>query len=447
MSDLWNPVFGAAGVAAVTGDRAWIAAMCEVEAALARACATVAVIDSGTADEIAAACDEVASTTDPVELGRQAAADGNPVLAVVGLLRGRLSGEAAAAVHLGATSQDVLDSALMLMTRRALDLVGAELTRAADAAAGLTQSHLSTPMVARTLLQQALPTTFGATAAIWGSGLDRAAAQLSRLREDALAVQYGGAAGTMAAVHPHGFAIRAALADELDLAEPAGVWHTERTRIAEIAGALGLAAGAVGTVALDIVLLAQTEIGEVSERAAGGSSTMPHKRNPIAAVTARAAAARAPGLVATLLAAMPGEHQRAAGTWHAEWQTLTELLQATGGAAVRIADSLAGLVVNPEAMRRNLDATGGLLQAERVAAALAPRLGKAAAHALVASAAGVERQFAAALLADPALGLTERQLSRLLDPSSYSGHAEEAAERYLAGRRSTPSAALNREKP
>lgn len=174
---------------------------------------------------------------------------------------------------------------------------------------------------------------------------------------------------------------------------------------------------------------------------------MPHKRNPIAAVTARAAAARAPGLVATLLAAMPGEHQRAAGAWHAEWQPLTELLQATGGAAVRIADSLAGLVVNPEAMRRNLDATGGLLQAERVAAALATQIGKAAAHALVASAARAERPFAAALLADPALGLTERQLSRLLDPSGYSGHAEEAAERYLAGRRSTPSAALNREKP
>jgi 3-carboxy-cis,cis-muconate cycloisomerase len=211
-------------------------------------------------------------------------------------------------------------------------------------------------MAGRTLLQQAAPTTFGAVAAGWGAGLDRAAAWLARVRDGTLAVQLGGAAGTLAALHPDGLAVLAAFAEQTGLAEPDAVWHTERTRVAELACALGAACGALGKAATDVVLLAQTELGEVREAAGGGSSSMPHKQNPIAAVTARAAAAQAPGLVATLLAAMPAELQRGAGPWHAEWQPLAALLRVTGGAAARLRVCLAGLVVDAAAMARNLAA-------------------------------------------------------------------------------------------
>ncbi len=353
---LWDPIFGATAVAATTDDRAWLGALCDVEAALARACATVGLIDGATATQIEAACAQAAAH-DPGELGRQAAADGNPVIPLVRRLRVALAQaadeHAASVVHLGATSQDILDTAAMLVAHRATAVVGGGLDGAADACAVLARDHRNTAMAGRTLLQQAVPTTFGAVAAGWGEGLDRAGRRLRAVRED-LAVQLGGAAGTLAALYPGGPAVRAALADELGLTDPGTVWHTERVRIAELAGALGAASGAVGKIATDIVLLAQTELGEVAEGVGGGSSAMPHKQNPIAAVTARAAAAQAPGLVATLLAAMPGELQRGAGPWHAEWAPLTALLNVAGGAAARLRVSLSGLHVDRDAMSRNL---------------------------------------------------------------------------------------------
>jgi 3-carboxy-cis,cis-muconate cycloisomerase len=353
---LFSPVFGASAVDAATDGQAWLRALCEVEAALARACAAAGLIDDATTRAIAVACTGEAGA-DAALLGRRAAADGNPVIPLVRDLRAAVTAaageEAAARVHLGATSQDILDTAAMLVARRAIDVVLDALGGAADACAALARDHRGTPMAARTLLQQALPTTFGALAAGWGDGLDRAGTRLRAVR-DGLSVQLGGAAGTLAALYPHGPAVRAALAAGLGLTDPGTVWHTERTRVAELAGALGAAAGAAGKVATDIVLLAQTELGEVREGAAGGSSAMPHKRNPIAAVTARAAAAQAPGLVATLLAAMAGELARGAGPWHTEWVPLTGLLAATGGAATRLRDSLAGMRVDTDAMARNL---------------------------------------------------------------------------------------------
>jgi 3-carboxy-cis,cis-muconate cycloisomerase len=343
---LWEPVFGAAAVAAELDGPAVLRALCDAEAALALAC-----VDAGIevdADAVVAACTAAAGSVDPAELGRLAAADGNPVIPLVRLLRER----GAADAHRGATSQDILDTALMLVARRALAVLVPDLAAAAGACAELAGAYRDTPMVARTLLQQAVPTTFGALAAGWGAGLDRSVALLSAVRP---AAQLGGAAGTLAGWHPRGFAVLTAFARRTGLADPGAPWHTERTRIAGLAAALGTACGAVGKVATDVVLLAQTEIGELREAAGGGSSAMAHKHNPIAAVTARAAAAQAPGLVATLLAQHP-ELQRGAGPWHAEWEPLLGLLRATGGAAARLRDSLAGLRVDPGAMARNLAA-------------------------------------------------------------------------------------------
>jgi 3-carboxy-cis,cis-muconate cycloisomerase len=351
MSALWDPIFGADRVASVTGARAWLQALCDVEAGLARACARTGLIDADAAAKVVAACSEVAKT-DPADLGRLAVADGNPVIPLVKELRRHVP-DAPSAVHFGATSQDILDTAGMVVAKQALTVVLSALVEAADGCATLATAHRDTPMSGRTLLQQALPTTFGALVAVWGEGLDRSIEKLLTVQAD-LAVQLGGAAGTLAAWHPNGPAVRAAFADEVSLADPGTVWHTERTRIAELAGALGLACGVIGKIATDVVLLAQTELGEVHEQLGGASSAMPHKQNPIAAVTARAAAAQAPGLVATLFAAMPAELQRGAGPWHAEWHPLISLLKCTGGAAERISVSLAGLLVDPAAMSRNL---------------------------------------------------------------------------------------------
>jgi 3-carboxy-cis,cis-muconate cycloisomerase len=353
MGALFDPVFGATGVVAVTDDRAWVRALCAVEAALARACARVGLIEPDAAAAIVAAADQLAST-DPAQLGDRSVAGGNPVIPLVTMLRDRVGPGVAPAVHFGATSQDILDTAVVLIARQAVGVVHADVTACADAAARLTAAHRSTPMAARTLLQYAQPTTFGAVAAGWGAGLDRAAAGLAAVRS-ALPAQLGGPAGTLAGWHPHGFEVAAAFADELDLPTADGVWHTERTRVAELAGALGVAAVAVAKPATDIVLLAQTGLDEVREQAPGGSSSMPHKQNPIAAVTARAAAAQVPGLVATLLAGGAPELQRGAGPWHAEWPALTALLRAAGGAANRLAASLTGLTVDGAAMARNLD--------------------------------------------------------------------------------------------
>jgi len=360
MGALFDPLFGMDAVAVATGDRAWLSALCETEAALARACARAGLVAQPAALEIAAACEQVAAG-DPADLGRRAVAGGNPVIPLVAELREQVAKRAgddvAAAVHLGATSQDVLDTASMLITRRALDVLLDDVAACAAACASLARVHRDTPMAGRTLLQLAAPTTFGALAATWGLALDRAHARLERLR-GTLPAQLGGAVGTLSALHPKGLDVLAAFADELGLAEPVAPWHTDRTTITELAGALGTSASAIAKVAVDVVLLAQNEVGEVQEAHPGGSSAMAHKQNPIGAITARAVAAQAPGLVATLLAAAAPELQRGAGPWHAEWPALTGLLRVTGGAASRLRASLTGLRVDAAAMSANLAALG-----------------------------------------------------------------------------------------
>ena len=444
---LFDGVLARGGVRDAVGDRAWLQAMLDVEAALAHAQARAGLFPAAVADEIAHACR--AEDFDIAALGRAATETGNPVPALVRSLTARLPEPAAAQVHRGATSQDIVDTAAMLIARRALVPLLADLDGAADAAAALAATHRATLMAGRTLLQQALPITFGLKAAGWLSGLDDAAARLGEIRRTRLAVQLGGAAGTLASLGVLGPAVVGHLGEELELAVPLLPWHTTRGRVAELAAALGIAAGALGKPARDVTLLAQTEVGEVHEGAPprsrdgsggtrrGGSSALPNKRNPIAAVSTVACAVRAPGLVGTLLAAMLQEHERAAGAWHAEWMPLIDLLVAVGSAAAWLHDCLAHLEVDESRMRANLASTGGLLMAERVTSALAPHLGRIAAHDLVAEvcAEAIERRqpLADVLGARPevAARLSQLEINVLLDPSDYLGSAALFVDRAL----------------
>lgn len=425
MSELFDAVLARGPVRDLVGDQAWLAAMLDVEAALARAEAAAGVISAEHAEAIAAACDP--AHFDIAQIGAEAARVGNPAEPLVRALRAEVGGDAAKDVHRGATSQDIVDSAAMLVAREAVTAALVDLAAAADAAARLAQDHRDTVMVGRTLLQHAVPITFGLEAANWLLGLDAAVA---RLRAVPFAAQLGGAAGTLSGVGDRALDVLAAFARDLGLAEPVAPWHTERTRIAELAGALGAACGAVGKVATDVVLLAQTDVGEVREGGeGGGSSTMPHKHNPVAAISARAAARQAPGLCATLLGAMDHEHQRAAGAWHAEWRPMRELLIATGSASAWLRDCLEHLEVNPDRMRANLDATGGAPLAEPVARALAPKLGREEADALVREAVTAGRLREAA-----AEHLGADEVDRLLDPTNYLGATHQLVERVLGAR-------------
>jgi 3-carboxy-cis,cis-muconate cycloisomerase len=344
---LFTPIFVPEAVQDAVADAAWLRAMLDVEAALAAAEAAEGVIPEPAAAAIAGAA------VDGDDLGIAARAAGNPVVPLVNALRAAV-GEHGEWVHHGATSQDILDSAAMVVARRALIPVLAELDAVVTACARLAREHRATVMAGRTLLQQAVPVTFGLKAAGWLAGVAGARA---RLRELPLPAQLGGAAGTLSALGDRGPAVMAAFAQELDLAEPRVPWHGDRRPVAELGAALAIAAGAVEKVALDIVLLAQTEVGEVAEASGdgrGASSAMPHKRNPVGAIRARAAARSVRAAAGVLLEAMAGEHERAAGAWHSEWRALSEALAGTGGAAWSLHEALDGLTVDADRMRANM---------------------------------------------------------------------------------------------
>jgi 3-carboxy-cis,cis-muconate cycloisomerase len=352
-----------------------------------------------------------------------------------------VSEDAARYVHKGATSQDIMDTAAMLVAKRALDLILAELDGISSACARLAESHRDTIMAGRTLLQQALPTTFGLKAAGWLVSVLEARGRLLDVRSSRLAAQLGGAAGTLASLGDSGISILEEFARELDLAEPVVPWHTDRTRVAEVGGALSLVAGVLGKISLDVILLSQTEVGEVAEPSdggRGGSSTLPHKRNSILSVTAAASARRVVDLSRTLQAAMTQEHERAAGAWHSEWEALSDTLALTGGAAAAIREVTEGLQVHPERMRENLDATGGLLLAENVTTVAAERLGRLKAHDLVQAVArrtaDGERSFREELLRDGEIRevLSEEEIDAALDPAGYLGSAGTFVDRALA---------------
>jgi 3-carboxy-cis,cis-muconate cycloisomerase len=431
-------VFGLGGAAEQVSDRARLQAMLDVEAALARASAREGLMPAADAAAIADACR--AERFDLAALGAQGAASGSPVLPMVRALRAALPGRVAENVHRGATSQDILDTAAMLVAKRALVPIAADSAAAANACAQLAERHRETLMLGRTLLQQALPLTFGLKAAGWLAGIESARRDLLLRAEHALAVQLGGAVGTAAALGRAGPVVAAELARELDLAAPALPWHTERGRVVELGSALSLLSGALAKPARDVTLLAQNEVAELRVRTAedaGGSSTMPHKRNPVMAVAVLACAARVPGLTATLQTAMVQEHERAAGAWQSEWETLADLLRSVGSAAAAARELLETLEVDSERMRANLLAAGDLVMAESIVSSLASRLGWWSAQELVQAAAGRARDVGATLretlLQTPAVAdLETAELDAALKPESYLGAADVFVDRALA---------------
>jgi 3-carboxy-cis,cis-muconate cycloisomerase len=454
---LFGGVFARGGVDA--DDTAWLQAMLDTEAGLARALERAGLAPAGAGDAVTAAAR--AANFDPNELGGLAALTGNPVPGLARALARRVPRTAVSAVHHGATSQDIVDTAAMLLAKRAIGIMQADLARAADAAAGLAAAHRATIMIGRTLLQQAVPVTFGLVAAGWLTSVDEARAGLNSVGPR-LAVQFGGAAGTLASLGGAGQRVAALLAEELGLAVPVLPWHTDRLRIVDLGAALARVAAALGKIARDVTLLAQSEVGEVSEGTSadqrrtdqsgadqhgadqqapaasprrGGSSAMPHKRNPVASIAILGCTRQVPGLLATLTMATEHELQRAAGAWHAEWEPLTALLRLTGSASSWAADLLPGLVVDTSRMAANLAATKSLPLAEHVSSLLAGVLGGAQAHDLVAEA-GARAVSAGlplrdVLLAVPKLeerlsaaGITAEQIDSALEPSGYLGAAD-----------------------
>jgi 3-carboxy-cis,cis-muconate cycloisomerase len=347
---LFGGIYGRGGAATWFDDQAWLQAMLDVEAALVRACAQEGLVPSDAAERVAAAC--VADRVDAAVIARETARHASPVVPLVAALRAAVGEPDAEYVHVGATSQDILDTALMLNARRGLTAVLEDAGGAADAAARLADEHRRTPVAGRTLLQQALPTSFGLHAAGWLTGIDAARASLARIASAELPVQMGGPVGTR---DP---AVGARVAAELGLADPAIPWHTVRVASANLACALGVLAGVLGKVARDVTLMAQQEVGELREgtkEGRGTSSAMSHKRNPVGAVSVLACSKRTPGVVSTVLACMEQEHERAAGAWQAEWGAHGELIGLVGSATAWSRELLENLEVDTERMRDNLE--------------------------------------------------------------------------------------------
>jgi 3-carboxy-cis,cis-muconate cycloisomerase len=443
--ELFGPIFIPDRFREAVSGRAWLQAMLEAEGALAVAQARAGLIPPEAAEAVAHCCGDRPSVGlfDPEDLGRKGRSQGNPVPPLVRALTetvSEVSEGAARYVHKGATSQDIMDTAAMLLTKRALGLILAETDAVAAALAWLADAHRDTPIAARTLLQQALPTTFGLKVAGWLVSILEARRLLLEVRTTKLAAQLGGAAGTLASLGDSGTGVLEEFARELELAEPVVPWHTDRSRIAEIGGTLSLLGGALGKISLDIVLMAQTEVGEVSEPAGAGrgnSSTLPHKRNPILSVTAVASVRRVQNLALTLQSAMVQEHERAVGAWHSEWEALSDALALTGGAIAAVREATEGLEVHPEKMRENLDATGGLLLAEHVTTLVAEHFGRLEAHDLVETASRRALESGSSLreelLADPVLEevLSEEDIDAALDPAGYLGSAGAFVDRAL----------------
>ncbi len=438
-------LFSSEGMAQVFAPRATLQRMLDFEAALAEALAAEAVIPATAVAPIRAACD--AEGFDIDALARDAQRAGNLAIPLVKALTARVAAadaDAARYVHWGSTSQDVIDTGMVLQLREALDLLAVDLAEFGDALAALVHRHRDTPMMGRTWMQHALPITFGLKAAGWLDAVLRHQQRLGEMRRRLCVLQFGGAAGTLASLGNCGLPVAQTLSGLLGLPLPALPWHAHRDRMAECATVLGLLTGTLGKIARDISLQSQTEVAELSEPVAvgrGGSSAMPHKRNPVGCATALAAATRVPGLVATMLAGMPNEHERALGGWQAEWDTLPEIASLCAAALGQLRDVAEGLGVDAARMRANMDATRGLVMAEPVSLALAAHLGRARAHELVEAAchtaADSGRALAEVLAADPAVRaqLGPGRLGELLDPVRYTGEAAAFADRVLAAHR------------
>jgi len=441
LSPLLAPMLSSAAMRAVCDDRSTLQNMLDFEAALARAEAASDVIPASAVDPIEAACK--ADSFDMAALAEAATRSGNLAIPLVKTLTanvGKADTEAARYVHWGATSQDVIDTATMLTLRAGIDTLDTDLSRAIKGFAALARNHRNTAMVARTWLQHALPMPFGLKVAEYASSLARARCRLRRLRREGLALQFGGAAGTLAALGNKGLAVAERLARELNLPLPEAPWHTHRDRIAEAASCFAILAGSCGKIARDVSLMMQTDVAEAFEPAGegrGGSSTMPHKRNPVAAASALGAATMAPQLAATIFAAQVQDHERSAGPWHAEWPTLPQLMLVTSGALAAVVDIAEGLDVDAARMRSNLEATHGLIMAEAVTFALADKIGKSDAHHLIEAASkravAEKKHLREVLSADSqvAAHLAPEKIAALFEPMAYQGASQALIDRLL----------------
>jgi 3-carboxy-cis,cis-muconate cycloisomerase len=444
--ELLDPLFGSATVNEIFADRSRLQRMLDFEAALARVEAQVGVIPKSAAGPIAEQCR--AELFDLAALGTATVKTGNHAIPIVKQLTelvGRHDEQARRYVHWGATSQDVVDTGLMLQLRDALSAIQSDLNRLCESLIKSAERYRSTPVVARTLLQQAVPTVFGLKVAGWLDALARHRNRIQELQAYAIVLQFGGAAGTLAMLGDRGLDVAAALAEDLQLALPALPWHSHRDRVVEVATTLGLLTGTLGKMARDISLQMQTEVGEVFEPSGegrGGSSTMPHKRNPITCEVVLAAAQRMPGLVGIMLAAMPQEHERSLGGWHAEWETLPEIVRVSAGALHHMAETVAGLEVDPTRMQQNLELTHGLIFAEAVTAVLGKKVGKSKAHQILEDASrkstAEKKHLRDVLSSDPQVmpHLNREEIVSLFEPLNYTGVAGKFIDRAIEASKS-----------
>ena len=432
---LLDPLFRSEAVELIFSDRATIQSMLDFESALARAEARTGVIPSPAAKAIESKCraelfDLAAISTEAVTAGNLAI----PLVKHLTALVAKKDKDAARFVHHGATSQDAIDTGRILQLRSALDLISRDLESLAEPLGKLAQKHRNTLIAGRTWLQHALPTTLGYKIAGWLDAVLRHQSRLRETRDRCLVLQFGGAVGTLAALGTRGPDVASFLAAELKLTLPTLPWHAHRDRMAEVATTLGLCVGTLGKIARDIALHMQTELAEIFEPSTdgrGGSSTMPQKRNPVASAVILSAAERVPGLVGTMLSAMIQEDERGLGGWHAEWETLPEIVRLTAGAMHHLTSIVPALEIDADRMRKNLDQTHGLIFAEAVSMALTEKLGRAKAHELVQAACARARKenrpLRAILSADPRIApnLSPTDMDRLFDPHNYLGAAEE----------------------
>jgi 3-carboxy-cis,cis-muconate cycloisomerase len=437
---LFRDAFGTPAMRAVFDDEALLGRYIEVEVALARAEASCGVIPAGAAAEIAARCNLAGLDRDLLRVETDNV--GYPILPIVHQLA-KQCGEAGRYVHWGATTQDIMDTATVLQIRAGLALIDADLADLRGILVGLAAKYRDTPMAGRTHLQQALPITFGYKVAVWLAMFDRHAERLDQLRPRVLVGQFAGAAGTLASLGDKGLEVQAALMAELGLGVPAATWHVARDGLAETVNLLALITGSLGKVALDIMLLAATEFGELYEPfvpGRGASSTMPQKRNPISSELMLAAAKAVRQHAGLMQDAMVQDLERATGPWHAEWIAIPESFVFTAGALHQAKFALGGLIVDEARMRANLGMSRGLIVAEAVMMGLAPHLGRQTAHDVVYAACRVVNEQGGTLAealgrdAEVRAHLDEAAIARMTDPANYLGQAPEMVDRLLAGR-------------
>lgn len=439
-SALFRDSFGTPAMRALFEDAALLARYTEVEVALARVQGRLGVIPAQAAQEIAAKCD--AAKLDMARLKQETEVVGYPILPLVRQLAAQC-GDAGKFLHWGATTQDIMDTAVVLQVRDAFALIEKDIAELQTTLVRQAKRYRDTPMAGRTHLQQALPITFGYKLAIWLAMLDRHAERLQQLKPRVLVGQFAGAAGTLASLGDQGLAVQKALMEELRLAQPAATWHAARDGFAEAVNFLGLLTGSLGKIACDMMLLASTEVGEVSEpfvQGRGASSTMPQKRNPISSELILACAKAVRQHAGLMLDALVQDLERATGPWHAEWIALPEAFLLTGGALHQAKFMLAGLQVDATRMKKNLDMTHGLIVAEAVMMGLAAHLGRNEAHDIVYDACravaeqGGNLADALAKVPEVAKHLDRAALERLTDPANYLGASQEMVDRVLGKR-------------